>query len=132
MNFITKIIHSEVIKQFVKYSLVGLIGTFLQSMTLVLLVENYDFYPLVGSLIGFVFSLMFSFFINAIWTFRSAKKASYFYKYFIVSLFGLGINLFIMFLLVNVLDIWYIWAQLIIIIVVPCINFILNRYWAFT
>lgn len=59
------------------------------------------------------------------------EKEIFFYKYVIVSLSGLGINLLIMFLLVNLLGVWYIWAQVIVIIVVPISNFTLNRYWAF-
>lgn len=61
----------------------------------------------------------------------AGEKEIFFYKYVIVSLSGLGINLLIMFLLVNLLGVWYIWAQVIVIIVVPISNFTLNRYWAF-
>ncbi|OME12882.1 GtrA family protein [Paenibacillus odorifer] len=126
-----RIARIEIMRQFIKYALVGAIGTILHTSILVFLVEKEGFQPLIGSSAGFIASLIVSYYINLKWTFQLEKKKSFFYKYVIVSLSGLGINLLIMFLLVNLLEVWYIWAQVIVIIVVPISNFTLNRYWAF-
>lgn len=122
---------SSLVKQFIKYAIVGVIGTSVQSLTLILLVEKMSANPLLGSVIGFIFSLIVSYFINVKWTFKTERKSSFFYKYMIVSISGLGINLLIMFLLVNLIGVWYIWAQMVVIVIVPISNFFLNRYWAF-
>ncbi|WHY19015.1 GtrA family protein [Paenibacillus sp. G2S3] len=125
------LIQSNIVKQFIKYAIVGVIGTAVQSLTLILLVEKMSANPLLGSVIGFIFSLIVSYFINVKWTFKTERRSSFFYKYMIVSISGLGINLLIMFLMVNLIGLWYIWAQMAIIIIVPISNFFLNRYWAF-
>lgn len=126
-----QLLKSKMVSQFVKYGLVGLIGTFIHSGILILLVEFFDYNPLFATTIGFLFSLVCSFLINVSWTFRSKKKFDIFLKYIIVSLLGLGINLLLMFLLVELLGLWYIWAQMVVLVIVPVFNFFLNRYWAF-
>lgn len=117
-----------------KYALVGLLGAGIHFFSVVVLVEKIRVNPLISSVIGFVFSLIFSFFLNFFWTFKiksNKTMLSTSIKYTIVSLSGLILNLLIMYIMNDLLGIWYIYAQLTSTVLVPVNNFILNRAWAF-
>ncbi len=73
------------------------------------------------------------FFINSFWTFNT-KDASLrrFVKYTIVSLLGLALTTTITYVGVNVLKIWYLYTQGVVVAVVPLSNYVLNRQWVFS
>lgn len=124
---------SETLIQFIRYALVGIIGTGVQTVILILLVEYCSLNPTISTFVGFVASLIVSFILNSKWTFNniSNSKRSIFVKYIFVSCSGLILSLLIMHVSVNVLHLWYIWAQVINIIVVPISNFYCNKFWSF-
>lgn len=117
---------------FIKYGVIGVGGTLLQTGTLLLYVEKGHGSPLVGSTLGFVLSLLFSYAANARWTFKQSKRsASVLVKYTVVSLAGLLLNLLILYLFDQVFGWWYVYGQITSIVLVPIHNFILNKAWAF-
>lgn len=119
-------------RQFIKYALVGGIGTTIQTTVLVILVELTKMSPFIATCIGFSCSLIISYYINKKWTFSNRDvKSMAFLKYFIVSCSGLLLNLLILHVLVNIFSVWYIWVQMVIIVVVPLSNFFLNKFWTF-
>ncbi len=117
---------------FVKYGVIGVFGTLLQTGTLFLYVEKGHGDPLVGSALGFILSLLFSYAANSIWTFKeSGRSASTLIKYTVVSCAGLVLNLLIIYLFDRVFGWWYGYGQITAIVLVPIHNFILNKAWAF-
>lgn len=119
--------------EFVKYGLVGIVGTTSHTLTLYLGVEKFGLNPLLSSSLGFIISVVISFLMNAKWTFNSSHRNKLFFaKYLIVCLIGLGINLTILYFFTYVVFYNYLIGQLIALIVVPIINFVLNKKWAFS
>lgn len=117
---------------FVKYGVIGVFGTLLQTGTLFLYVEKAHGDPLVGSALGFILSLLFSYAANSIWTFKeSGRSAATLVKYTVVSCAGLVLNLLIIYLFDRVFGWWYGYGQITAIVLVPIHNFILNKAWAF-
>lgn len=117
---------------FVKYGVIGVFGTLLQTGTLFLYVEKGQGDPLAGSALGFILSLLFSYAANSIWTFKeSGRSASTLIKYTVVSCAGLVLNLLIIYLFDRVFGWWYGYGQITAIVLVPIHNFILNKAWAF-
>lgn len=117
---------------FVKYGVIGVFGTLLQTGTLFLYVEKGHGDPLVGSALGFILSLLFSYAANSIWTFKeSGRSAATLVKYTVVSCAGLVLNLLIIYLFDRVFGWWYGYGQITAIVLVPIHNFILNKAWAF-
>ncbi|GGN92887.1 GtrA family protein [Saccharibacillus kuerlensis] len=117
---------------FLKYGIIGVVGTLLQTGTLFLVVEKWDGDPLLGSTIGFILSLLFSYAANSRWTFKESERSSMvLIKYTIVSCAGLILNLLILYLFDRVLGWWYGYGQITSIIIIPIHNFILNKIWAF-
>ncbi|MDO3412008.1 GtrA family protein [Saccharibacillus sp. CPCC 101409] len=117
---------------FIKYGVVGVFGTALQTGTLLLYVEKGGGDPLVGAALGFILSLLFSYAVNLRWTFKSSEGSlSVLLRYTIVSCAGLALNLLILYLFDRVLGWWYGYGQAASIVLVPIHNFIWNKAWAF-
>ncbi|MEJ8305017.1 GtrA family protein [Saccharibacillus sacchari] len=131
LNLLPPIIRNNLV-DFFKYGVIGVFGTLLQTGTLFIYVEKGHGDPLVGSTLGFVFSLLFSYMANSRWTFRkSERSASALVKYTVVSCAGLLLNLLVLFLFDRVFHWWYGYGQITSIVLVPIHNFILNKAWAF-
>lgn len=119
-------------KKFIKYAVVGLIGTFTHLSILGFLVEVLHFSPIVGTTIGFLVTVIISYYLNYRWTFSSSSKHIIALpRYTAVSLIGLCLNTGIMFLTVNVFHLWYVIGQTIAVIMIPLSNFFLNSHWSF-
>ncbi|SDG28272.1 Putative flippase GtrA (transmembrane translocase of bactoprenol-linked glucose) [Fontibacillus panacisegetis] len=117
--------------QFFKYGFVGIIGTVIHTGILWLLTEQTGLNPLLSSIFGYLLSLLISYYLNSILTFKRSITLKFFIKYATVSSFGLFVNITILFIFENILLMHYMIGQIISIVVVPILNFILNKYWAF-
>jgi len=115
-----------------RYAIVGVIGTFTHFGILTLLVEAFNGDPVISSVVGFIITVIVSYYLNYRWTYKSSKKhKATLTRYLIVSLAGLCLNTAIIYVTVNILNLWYVIGQLIVVIVIPVHNFILNTYWSF-
>ena len=121
-----------IIRQFIKFSGVGLIGTAVQYTALLLLVQIAGIYPVVASTIGFVMGAFVNYYLNYIYTFKSNKlHIEAMPKFFSVAAVGLFLNGVIMQLLIKYLSFQYILAQLVATGLVLLWNFGANRMWTF-
>ncbi|MBS3027307.1 MAG: GtrA family protein [Dolichospermum sp. DET50] len=119
-------------KKFVRYGIVGAIGTITHLLILLLLVEILSFNPIISSSLAFIVVVFISYYLNYNWTFKSTTKHfTVLIRYIIVCLSGFTLNIIIMFIVVDVLNLYYMLGQIISIIVIPISNFILNNRWAF-
>ncbi len=120
-------------KPFIKYCIVGVLGTSIDVGILWLLVHYGGLPVLTATSISFVVSVLNNFFLNKFWTFRSPSSnyRKLAIKFFLVSLGGLALTNACMWLLVHAIEIWYIWAKLITSGVVLMWNFLANKYWTF-
>lgn len=119
-------------KKFIKYAVVGAIGTFTHLSILGFLVEVLHFSPIVSTTIGFIITVIISYYLNYRWTFNSTSKHTVTLpRYTAVSLIGFCLNTGIMFLTVNVFHLWYVIGQTIAVIMIPLSNFFLNSHWSF-
>jgi putative flippase GtrA len=122
----------KVSQKFIRYGIVGAFGTVTHVGLLALLVEVLSLPPVVSSSAAFVVVVIISYCLNYKWTFRAkSKHTTALFRYTTVSLVGFSLNLGIMYLIVDVLHLWYLIGQMISIIVIPISNFFLNSKWAF-
>lgn len=118
--------------KFIRYAVVGAIGTGIYVFLLTLLIEVLRYDPVISSALAFIIIVIISYILNYKWTFRAKNRHRVsFPRYLTVSLMGLLLNTIIMFLAVNVFSIWYGIAQVLAIVLIPISNFILNFYWSF-
>lgn len=128
------ILNLDSFTQMFKYGVVGGIGASIHFGTVVLLVEVFRKNPIVSSALGFSIVVGISYILNKHWTFRIEKKDnSYrFLKYLIVSCLGFALNISIMYYSVEIFNWSYIVGQIIVTVVIPVSNFILNKFWTFS
>jgi len=120
-------------KQFIKYCIVGLTGAFVDIGSLYVFVDKIKIPLLVATTMSFILAVINNFFLNKFWTFneKSKKYGNQMLKFFIVSCVGLLITNLLMFLQVELLDLWYIFAKIITVLIVLVWNFLGNKYWTF-
>lgn len=123
---------SHVLKLFL-YGIIGLVGTLIHFSVLVLLVELFHLEPVLSSSIGFIVTVIVSFYLNRRFTFRTKSNQTTvtFIKYTVVSCSGFILNSVIMYGAVHILSLHYSIAQAIVVAVLPISNFLLNNYWTF-
>lgn len=125
-------IRTNHVLQFVKFGLVGILATLCHMGTLIILVEYLKYQPVLASTIGFIIAVFVSYILNYRYTFMvRGSHILLFSRYLIVCIIGLAINTSIMFLTVKILNWWYIIGQIPTLLIVPIINFLLNKYWTF-
>lgn len=118
--------------QFIRYLVVGGVGTALHLLVMVVAVEVTRLSITQGVVLGYLAALLFSFALNYRWTFGSDRSpCATFIRYTLISLSGLLLNALMVNGLVIYTGIWYLTAQLSVIWVVPITNYLLSRYWAF-
>ncbi len=118
--------------KFIRYAIVGLFGTFTHVGLLILFVEWLFLPPVFSSSTAFIIVVIISYCLNYRWTFNAkSKHKTALFRYGTVSLIGFLLNLAIMFFLVDILQLWYLFGQMISAIFVSISNFTLNSKWTF-
>ena len=119
-------------KKFIRYGIVGAVGTVTHLGLLLILVELISLSPVIASSLAFMVVVIISYYLNYTWTFKAKNNPfTALIKYLVVCSCGFSLNAGIMYLVVDVLHGWYLLGQVIAIVVIPISNFILNSCWAF-
>lgn len=127
-------------KIFLKYCVVGVLGTLIDLGIFAALVEISHIDPKTSHLTyvfvtaGFVVAVINNFILNKIWTFGLAQKKNtkkQFIKFVITAVIGLLISNVLMYLWITVFLIWHIAAKLLTSAIVLVWNFFANKYWTF-
>lgn len=109
-----------------RFILAGGTSALSQIAVLYLLTDVFGIWYLYSSILSFVFALFLSFTLQKFWAFRDRGITGthvQFAKYAVVIFFGLLINTTMMFLLVDMLHLWYILAQIITGAFIAVVNF---------
>ncbi|MFC1686328.1 GtrA family protein [Patescibacteria group bacterium] len=121
------------LKQFLKFCVVGTVGTAIDFGILYILVEYSNTWYLLAATISFVVAVINNYIFNKIWTFedRDSSFVKQFAQFLVVSVVGLGLNILILYVLVEFAGMWYILAKVLATGVVLIWNFFANKYWTF-
>lgn len=119
--------------QFIKYGVAGGIATFIHILLVLLLVEAAGLEPVLATIPAFLAALVASYLVNHRWTFAArGQHGRHFPRYAAVAFFGLGMNLLIMSVAVDVLRVDYAWGLVMVVMTVPLMGFLLQRHWSFS
>lgn len=113
-------------KIFVKCTFSGVTVAFIELVVLFICYHVVSWPLVVSTSIAFVCSFLFSFSLQKFWTFRNfsqSKTARQLIMYFFNAFIGLNLNGFFMHKLVNQYHIWYLLAQVIVILTIGVYNF---------
>ena len=118
---------------FLKYIVVGLLGAFIHISSIILLVELFAVSPVIATIIGFIPTVIVAYLLNYGWTFKGNNNHHHqaMTRYIIVTLFGLFLNTFVVYITTEILHWWYIYGIITMVIVVTLSNFSLNFLWSF-
>lgn len=120
--------------QFMKFCLIGSIGTVISVAVLYFLTEFFNVFYMTSALFAFIVSVTNNFVLNKTWIFKEKIRENIFRKYikFItISIIALIVNLMFLYWFVEYLKIWYVFAQVLAIGASLFINFFGNKIWTF-
>ena len=124
----------NVIKEFVKFGIIGGIGTLVNIAILYLLTEKAGVYYLISAIFSFIVAVSGNFILNKIWTFKESVKLEIGKKYLQFGLVGISallVNLFFLYVFTEIFGIYYIISQILAIGIALIINFLGNKIWTF-
>jgi len=119
--------------KFIKFSLVGFSGIFVDFGVTFIGKEIFKIQKYVANTFGFILAATSNYFLNRIWTFHSHNPNIMleFTRFFIIALIGLLINLLIIWAMTGKFKINFYLSKLVATIVVTLWNFLINAYYTF-
>lgn len=120
--------------EFLKFSLVGALGTIINIFILYSFTEIFLIYYLFSAIFAFFIAMTSNFILNKLWTFREQinyKISKKYFKFFLVSILALIVNLTFLYIFTEIFNLWYIFSQIFAIGISLIINFIGNKLWTF-
>ena len=122
-----------VLKQVVKFGIIGVSNVFIDVLVYWLLTRFGHLYYLLAATLSFLIANIWSYFWNRRWTFRDNSRAiiRQYLKFLAANLIAIILNLGVLFVLVDFLRLDDLIAKILASIVVGLINFAINKKWAF-
>ncbi len=122
--------------EYFRFITVGAMGIVINILILYALTEYVGMYYLYSSILAFLGAVTHNFFLNRSWTFFKSKKQEkgvliLYFKFLVLAVTVLGINLFLLSHFVEHYGWWYIAGQFISISIASGVNFIGSKYWVF-
>lgn len=120
--------------QFSKYFIAGTIGVIANILLLYILADVAGLHYLNATFISFISGIFIGFILQKFWTFsdnnlkRLPRQLS---LYSLIAVTNLFLNLPLMYLLVDKRDIWYINAQIIVMIFLGIVSYVINTLLTF-
>ena len=123
---------NTIVNQFARFAGVGIIGTAVHYLLLIIMVEVFNRDPVSGSAVGFLGGALVNYYLNRHYTFKSdARHMVAMPKFLAVAAIGMILNVTIMATLTSLLDFQYLIDQIFATTVVLLWNFIANKFWTF-
>jgi putative flippase GtrA len=119
--------------KFLKFGIVGFTGLFVDFGTTYICKEWLKIQKYIANSIGFTVAASSNYILNRVWTFKSHDPniAVEYTEFFIISLIGLAINNFVLWLILTKFKINFYLAKLFAIAVVTVWNFLANYFITF-
>ena len=118
--------------QFSKFVVVGMISALINYSSYFILLYMMQLHVLICSAVAFLCGTLIGYKLNAVWSFQAeSHHRSLLIKYLCVYLCSLLLSLSILYILVNILDMNPYLAQLAVIAITTCTNFIGIKFWVF-
>ena len=121
------------IQKLIRYGFVGLSGSLENILILYTLTDIVGIFYMLSSALAIELSTINNFILNDVWTFREDHRHQFtnrwhrFISYHIVSLGGMAVNMAVLFILTEFGGLWYIFSNIVGIMVAFGWNFLVNR-----
>ena len=119
----------KLIIQLIKFGIVGVIATLIDLAVLILLKEFMHVDVLAASAVAFSVSVIANYILSMLFVFKSRgnSKVKEFLVFVILSIGGLLLNQFIMWIGTEILMLYYLWVKIFACIFVPIYNFVTRK-----
>ena len=124
------------VTQLSKFASVGVVATAMHAVVYGLAGKLLD--PMLANLIAFLIAFIFSYTGHFLWTFRAQtqgqqvhKAMAYQFRFLVVAISGLLLNSIAVWVVIQWLQIDYLYAVVPMVFVVPLVTFSLAKLWAF-
>ena len=119
----------KLIIQLIKFGVVGVIATLIDLAVLMLLKEFMHVDVLVASAVAFSVSVIANYILSMLFVFESRgnSKVKEFLVFVILSIGGLLLNQFIMWIGTEIMTAYYLWVKAFALVFVPIYNFITRK-----
>lgn len=117
-----------------RYGVSGVAGGLIQLLFDYIAVDILGRWYMEGVIVGFIVALMVTFTLQKYWTFRDNSREQsvrQFVFYTTISILSLIANAVLMRMFVEVLSFWYIWSQILTIIIVSGSSFLFHTFVTF-
>lgn len=133
MTEIGGVLNQSYFFKFIKFGLVGFSGLFIDFGITYLTKEKFRVPKYIANAIGFTTAATSNYFFNRIWTFKSKNPEVMveFTEFFLISLVGLGLNTFLLWLLVSKFKMNFYLAKVFATVLVTIWNFLANAFITF-
>lgn len=125
--------YDKLVGYFVRFLIIGALSLIFSLLLLYVLVEWAGMHYLGATVVVFISANLISFALNKYRNFRTRNE--YFFgemgRYYLVMLSSLLLNLLLMYVLVDVWELWYFLAGIVSAIVLTVYNFLLHVYFSF-
>ena len=119
-------------RSLIRFGMSGGLATLTHIAVFVALVEWFQMRPLFAAVPAFLAAVSVSYSLNYRWTFKAQGPHQVLLpRYVLVTLTGFLLNLLITYLFVDVMQLWYGYALMAIILIIPAATFLLSRFWVF-
>ena len=131
-----KILQHNLVKQLIKFGLVGILGTaedWTIYLTFTRFISFFASHYLWAKIIGFIVGATSNYIFNRRWTFRSQEQRIWreYSQFVAVSIIGAGFNIGGMYLMVSRWHFYDLYALIIATALAMIWNFIANKFWTF-
>lgn len=119
----------KLIIQLIKFGIVGVIATFVDLGVLLLLKEAMNVEVLLASALAFSVSVIANYILSMLFVFEGGEgnKLKEFLVFVALSIGGLLINQFIMWIGTEIMTAYYIWVKFFALVFVPVYNFVTRK-----
>lgn len=121
-------------RQIVRYIISGGTAALVNLVLLYIFTDIFKIWYLLSSILAFCVTFFVSFFLQKYWTFRNREQEKIYRQmglYFVVAVTNLGLNTLLMYLSVDILRIWYLLAQVLVIAVIAVESFLIYKFLIF-
>jgi putative flippase GtrA len=116
----------------IRHLIAGGTGTLFYMVFVAVLVELAGMHPVTSVIICSLLLDVFIYVISRTWVYNSTMSHAYALPRFVfILIVALALNSGIMYLTVNIFELWYVWGLVFATFIVPATNYILSYYWAF-
>jgi putative flippase GtrA len=126
MNLIEKILSSKY-AQIIRYIFAGSTATATNLIILFICVHYLNLWYLTSAIISFCFAVIVSYLLQKFFVFRNYSKENIhkqFLNFFIFNFIMLGVNTLLMYIFVDIINLWYLLAQILSSAICACVNYI--------